>query len=138
MVLSPRSDLPDAPGERPLSILLVDDDEYVRRTVRSILRRVGGRIVEAGSAGEALRLAEEHAPALAIVDVGLPDDDGYHLASLLRQQAASGIRIIILTGQFPDADALRAASVDALVATPFRLQELRETVQAQLAARAGA
>jgi len=138
MVLSSQGDYAPASTERPVSILLVDDDEYVRRAVRSILRRVGGRIVEAGTAGEALRLAGEQPPAIAIVDVGLPDDDGYHLAALLREQAGGAIRIIILTGQLPDEDALRAAAVDALVAKPFRLQELRETVQAQLAARTGA
>ena len=122
-------------GERDTTILLVDDDEYIRRTVRAILRRVGARIVEAGSANEALALAAQHGPSLAIVDLGLPDGDGYELVTQLRAALGrSSLGIIILTGQAPDDEALRASGADVLVLKPFRLHEFREAVLAQLSA----
>jgi DNA-binding response OmpR family regulator len=126
-------------GESPRVpvILLVDDDEYVRLTVRSVLRRSGSRIVEAATASEALELAVSEQPAIAIVDLGLPDLDGLYLVNELREKMAGAtLRVIVLTGQHPGETEMHDAGVDALVLKPFRLAELRETVHAQLAAQA--
>jgi hypothetical protein len=67
------------------SILVVDDDTAVRGLIVRILRS-GGHVVvgEAGSAAEALARAEELRPDVALVDIGLPDDDGFSLTRRLR------------------------------------------------------
>src|SRR4051794_21458530 len=66
-------------------ILIVDDSTAFRAAARQLLERRGFLVVaEAGDASEGLRAAKEHTPHLAIVDVQLPDGDGFQLAERLR------------------------------------------------------
>jgi two-component system KDP operon response regulator KdpE len=116
-------------------ILIVDDDDYVHSTLAAALRGLRAEIVRAGTAAEGLRLALERRPDLAIVDVGLPDMDGYGLTEALRARPElRTLRICILTGHLPDARRARAAGADAIVGKPFRLGELLDTVRDQLRA----
>jgi CheY-like chemotaxis protein len=111
-------------------ILVVDDDDYVYGAVRAVLRPIGATVVRAATAAEAVVAVEAHRPALAIVDVGLPDGDGYELARTLKTDLdAGGLRIVILTGHAPDRSAADAAHVDAVIAKPFRMHEFLATVE---------
>jgi CheY-like chemotaxis protein len=111
-------------------ILVVDDDDYVYGAVRAVLRPTGATVVRAATSAEALVAVETHRPALAIVDVGLPDGDGYDLARNLRSDPACGdLRIVILTGHAPDRSAASAAHVDAVIAKPFRMHVFLATVE---------
>src|SRR5690242_15495097 len=68
----------------PPRVLIVDDNGAFRAAARRLLERRGLVVVaEAGDGSEALRAAREHAPDLAIVDVQLPDLDGFELAERL-------------------------------------------------------
>jgi DNA-binding response OmpR family regulator len=114
----------------PPVILVVDDDDYVYGAVRAVLRRIHARIVRASTATDGLRLAQTESPAVAILDVGLPDGNGYELAANLRAEPElAGLRIVILTGHAPDASAASASHVDAVLAKPFRLHEFLATVE---------
>lgn len=122
-----------SPRRSSQAILIVDDDAYVPDTIRAALRGLRAELLTARSAAEALALAGDRRLDLAILDVGLPDDDGYRLAASLRQQPGrEGLRIIMLTGQWPDGDAARAAGADAIMAKPFRINELLRRVREQL------
>jgi two-component system, response regulator PdtaR len=69
----------------PLRVLIVDDNSAFRAAARQLLERAGFVVVaEAGDGVEGLRAAKEHKPDLAIVDVQLPDLDGFELAEQLR------------------------------------------------------
>jgi DNA-binding response OmpR family regulator len=115
------------------TILVVDDDEYVHETLRAALRAMKVRIIKAGTAAEGLALAREARPELAIVDLGLPDADGYHLTRQLRADPdLAGLRILILTGHVPDEEAATAAGADAIVGKPFHLHKFLELVTEQL------
>jgi CheY-like chemotaxis protein len=116
-------------------VLLVDDDDYVRQAVRSILRRLNVRIVEASTAAGALEQWKSESPVLALVDLGLPDGDGLDLVADLRARGGDRLGIVVVTGQVPDEQVVRAGGADALVLKPFRLSELRDVVQAQVTAR---
>ena len=66
-------------------MLIVDDSGAFRAAARQLLERAGFAVVaEAGDGVEGLRAAKEHTPDLAIVDVQLPDLDGFELAERLR------------------------------------------------------
>jgi DNA-binding response OmpR family regulator len=114
-------------------ILIVDDDDYVHGAVRAVLRRTQATVVRASTAAEGRAVARDTGADLAIVDVGLPDGDGYTLARLLKADAApDDLRVIILTGHAPDESAASASHVDAIIAKPFRLHEFLATVERML------
>ncbi len=125
--------LQDSVGCHSQSVLVVDDDEYVLGTLEAALRGLRVHLLTALTAAEGEALALRHRPLLAIVDVGLPDRNGYQLAADLRQAPSlAGMRILILTGQSPDEAAARASGVNGLILKPFRLHHFLDLVREQL------
>jgi CheY-like chemotaxis protein len=98
------------------SILVVDDDTAVRGLIVRILRS-GGHVVvaEAGSVAEALTRAEALRPDVALVDIGLPDGDGFSLTRQLRAMATE-IRVVVFSS---DADPANTASAQRAGAVGF-------------------
>ncbi len=127
----------DAPATRTTpAILVIDDDEYVHGALSATLRGLRPRLFKARTAEEGRRLALLHEPDLAIIDVGLPDLDGYALARELRAEARlAAMRILILTGHTIDRAAAEAARVDGIIGKPFRLHQFLEAVEGQLPGR---
>lgn len=118
-------------------VLIVDDDEYIRVAVRALLRNLRCEVLTAGTAAAALALARAHHPDLAILDVGLPDTDGYQLAYELRsEEDLAGMRIVFLTGHLPDASAVEVVGGNLFLGKPFGMQALLEAVRQQLAGAA--
>jgi DNA-binding response OmpR family regulator len=118
---------------RSPSVLVVDDDEYVLGTLEATLRGLRVRLLTASTAAEGEALALQHRPVLAIVDVGLPDRNGYRLAADLRlAPSLAGMRILILTGQSPDEAAARDSGVNGVILKPFRLHNFLDLVREQL------
>jgi two-component system KDP operon response regulator KdpE len=119
-------------------ILVVDDDEYVHSTLAAAMRGLRPEIVRAATAADGLRLALDRRPDLAIVDVGLPDQDGYALTRAMRERPElADLRICILTGHLPDEALAREAGANAIIGKPFRLNEFLDTVRGQLRITAG-
>jgi DNA-binding NarL/FixJ family response regulator len=86
-------------GRIALSVLVVDDDPTFRRLARLLLAAHGLDVVaEAGSVGEALATAAQVRPAAALVDVELPDGDGFALAGELIAMAWSP-RVVVTSVQ---------------------------------------
>jgi two-component system KDP operon response regulator KdpE len=110
-------------------VLVVDDDEYIHAALAAAMRSLKPEIVRATTAAAGLRLAIERQPDLAIIDLGLPDADGYSLTRRIRAIAdLDATRILILTGHRPDEDAAREAGADAILGKPFRLNEFLATI----------
>lgn len=125
--------LQDSVGCHSQSVLVVDDDEYVLGTLEAALRGLRVHLLTALTAAEGEALALRYRPLLAIVDVGLPDRNGYRLAADLRKAPSlAGMRILILTGQSPDEAAARASGVNGLILKPFRLHHFLDLVREQL------
>jgi DNA-binding response OmpR family regulator len=123
-------------GSRSPSVLIVDDDEYVHGALEAALRGLRVQLLTAHTAAEGEALALANRPVLAIVDVGLPDKDGYQLtADLRRSPALLGMRILILTGQSPDQAAARDCGANGLIQKPFRLHHFLDAVREQLGSR---
>src|SRR5438045_55369 len=111
-------------------ILVVDDDDYVHGALEAALRSLRPTIVRATSAAEGLERARAERPDLAIVDLGLPDQDGYSLTRSLRAEPdLAHLRILILTGHEPDQATALAAGADAIMSKPFRLHEFLARVE---------
>jgi DNA-binding response OmpR family regulator len=118
---------------RSPSVLIIDDDEYVHGALVAALRGLRVRLLTAHTAAEGEMLALANEPVLAIVDVGLPDRDGYQLtADLRRAPCLLGMKVLILTGQSPDPEAAERAGADGLIGKPFRLHAFLDIVREQL------
>ena len=117
-------------------VLIVDDDEYVHGALEAALRGLRVHLLTAHTAAEGEDLALQYRPLLAIVDVGLPDRDGYQLTADMRSAASlTAMRIVILTGQSPDEIAARHAGANGLLQKPFRLHHFLDVVREQLGNR---
>ena len=116
-------------------ILVADDDDDIRALVVYRLSRAGYEVVEARDGEEALALALERVPALAVLDVMMPKLDGYEVTRRLRSdEATHRVPVILLTARVQDADVARGfeAGADDYLRKPFSPQELRARVQAIL------
>lgn len=117
-------------------VLIVDDDEYVHGALEAALRGLHVHLLTAHTAAEGESLALQHCPVLAIVDVGLPDRDGYQLTADMRSESSlAGMRILILTGQSPDEEAANRAGANGLILKPFRLHHFLDLVREQMVYR---
>lgn len=127
----------DSPPEQPV-ILAADDDEDILALVKFRLERSGYTVLEARDGEEALKLALERKPDLAVLDVMMPKLDGLELTRRLRAaEATSRMPIILLTARAQDTDVQQGfeAGADDYMRKPFSPQELRSRVQAILGRR---
>jgi two-component system, OmpR family, KDP operon response regulator KdpE len=121
---------------RSPSVLIVDDDEYVHGALEAAMRGLRVNLLQAGTAEEGIELAIHYGPVLAIVDVGLPDRDGYQLiADLRRIPDLADLRILILTGGSANPRAAKTAGANGVILKPFRLHPFLDLVREQLDGR---
>src|SRR5213076_513389 len=113
-------------------VLVVDDDEDIRLLLRELLERAGYTVDEADSGRAALRHLFANAPSLVILDVTMPDMDGYQTLERIRD--LSDVPVIMLTARTQELEKVRglSAGADDYVAKPFGRQELLARVQALL------
>ncbi len=119
------------PAAGSLRILVVDDNHDAAALLGESLSILGHTVRVAGDGPSALRIAEELAPDVALLDIGLPVMDGYELARRLRVlPALAGVRLIAVTGygQPDDRRRSREAGFDAHVVKPVELDVLRALV----------
>jgi DNA-binding response OmpR family regulator len=125
-------------GDQTPLVLVADDDADILALVTFRLERIGYAVVAANDGEEALRLALEHRPDLAVLDVMMPKLDGYEVTSRLRQREETrDVPVILLTARVQEADVARGfeAGADDYVKKPFSPQELGARVQAILGRR---
>jgi DNA-binding response OmpR family regulator len=114
---------------KPL-VLIADDDADIRMLVRLRLERSGYTVVAANDGIQALALAAECDPDLAILDVSMPGLSGVEVTRLLREQRPT-LPVILLTAHANDTDVAEGASAgaNAYVTKPFSPQELESRVR---------
>jgi DNA-binding response OmpR family regulator len=117
-----------------MRLLLVDDDPEIRTSVRVgfELQWRDVEILEASTGAEGLQLVEERRPDLVLLDVGLPDLDGFAVLRELR--AFTAVPVIMLTARDEPIDRVRGleAGADDYIAKPFDHLELMARVRAVL------
>jgi len=110
-------------------VLVVDDNIDSADSITSLLEASGHDVKVAYSAEKALEMAAEYQPEIMLLDIGLPEMDGYEVAKRLRQNLQlKDLRLIALTGYGQDSDRQRSreAGFDAHVIKPVDLQTLSE------------
>jgi CheY-like chemotaxis protein len=117
-------------AERRL-VLIADDDEDVLVLVRTVLERSGHEVIAARDGAEALALAGERRPDLAVLDISMPEVDGLEV---LRRFHADGetseLPVVLLSALAQEADVALGfeAGASAYVRKPFSPRELTERV----------
>ena len=113
-------------------ILVVDDDADIRQLLRELLERIGYVVDEAEDGKTALRRLFANAPSLVILDVTMPELDGYQTLERIRD--LSDVPVLMLTARTQELEKVRglSAGADDYVAKPFGRQELLARVQALL------
>ena len=116
-------------------ILIVDDEPRVSRLVTEVLTAVGYQVVVAASGGMAIQMVALEQPDLVLLDILLPQMDGYQVCSRLRE--FTDVPIIMLTAKARDTDILRGFDVgaDDYLTKPFNSKELVARVKAVLRRR---
>jgi len=119
------------------TILVVDDEPKIVKTVGAYLEKAGYRVVTADNGQMALTVFRHEKPALVVLDLGLPAMDGLDVARALRRD--SNVPIIMLTARVEETDRLIGLELgaDDYVTKPFSPRELVARVRAVLR-RAGA
>lgn len=114
-------------------LLVVDDEPNIRELLSTSLRFAGFDVVAAGNGREALTAAEEHNPDLAVLDVMLPDMDGFTVTRRLRA-AGRHFPVLFLTARDDTKDKVTGLTVggDDYVTKPFSLDEVVARIRAVL------
>jgi two-component system KDP operon response regulator KdpE len=116
-------------------ILVVEDEPQIRKFLRLGLVDSGFRVQEAASAEAALRAAVATPPELVVLDLGLPDRDGFHVLTQLREW--SRVPVIVLSVRSSETEKVRAFELgaDDYVVKPFGMPELLARVRAAMRRR---
>lgn len=119
-------------GSLAATVVVIDDEPGIIDFVEMGLRHEGLNVVSAGDAAAGLDAVRRVRPQLVILDVGLPDADGFDL--LRRIRAESEVPVIMLTARGDLDDRVKGLNLgaDDYVAKPFHFAELLARVQAQL------
>lgn len=114
-------------------VLLVDDDEDCRRIYRLALEHAGHRVLLANDGLEGLRIAKEEEPELILMDIAMPNLDGFSALKRLRAHGSTkDLRIVAITAaaSYYDLSEFTAAGFDGLLTKPVGPRELVEAVGA--------
>lgn len=118
--------------KRRMLILVVDDDTEILKMLRRTFELEGFDVATATDGRSALTILEDSRPDLVILDVIMPELDGFQFLDIVRQR--SNVPIIMLTGKC-EAESLRdalALGADDYVKKPFHPQELLARIRAKL------
>jgi DNA-binding response OmpR family regulator len=113
-------------------VLVVDDDDDIRALVRTLLERAGAVVYEAPDGRDGMREFHAHRPDLVILDVSMPELDGWQMLDRIRDM--SDVPVLMLTARADELERVRGlhAGADDYVIKPFGKQELIARVQALL------
>jgi DNA-binding response OmpR family regulator len=116
-------------------ILVVDDDRDSAETLAVLLRVEGYRAETAYDGIEALRVAESCQPQLVLLDISMPEIDGFDVAAKLRERTwARNVRVVAITGwnRVDDRERARMAGFDEYLVKPLDLERLKAVLRALL------
>lgn len=116
-------------------ILVVDDDKQIVRLVQSYLERAGHQVLTAYDGETALHTIRRERPDLVVLDLMLPDRDGWEITRTVRSDASlTNLPIIMLTARIEDTDKIVGLELgaDDYIAKPFNPHEMVARVRAVL------
>ena len=117
------------------TILVIDDDELVSRTLQRALKMYNYQVMVAQSGTEGLQLARRHQPDLFVLDIMMPGADGYQVCRQIRgDPLLKDLPVLFLTAKAKDEDKIEGfrAGADDYLSKPFNMEELQLRVKAIL------
>ena len=114
------------------TVLLVEDDQTLRRVMRAQFRAWDFDVTEAGSGEEALGVLSESPPDLVVLDLGLPGIDGIETIRYLRTFSTVPVLVLTVRDGLADKIAALESGADDYVLKPFEPEELRARARAHL------
>ena len=120
-----------SPGRAARRVLIVEDNRDARQMLRMLLEIDGHSLEEAATARAGIELAAATAPDVVLIDIGLPDLDGYDVARAIRKRLGARVRLVALTG-YGDSEARRKsaeAGFDAHLVKPVAPGDLDRALQ---------
>ncbi len=124
---------------RPLRIMVVDDNESAAVGLSKLLQYKGHTTTTAHDGAEAIALLPEFEPDVILLDIGLPDMDGYEVAAHIRPATGPKLIMIALTGygQAEDRAKALAAGFDFHLTKPVGIAEVEDTISRIISERSG-
>jgi two-component system response regulator AtoC len=119
-----------SPKSSTKEILVVDDDQAIRWTLKEALQSWGFAAIEAGTVAEGTKLFNTHLPAAVLLDIDLPDGSGLDVLRAIRNEHHDAL-VIMITGNVHvenTISALRGGAYD-FIGKPIKLEELRVTIR---------
>jgi two-component system KDP operon response regulator KdpE len=113
-------------------VLVVEDEPQMRKFVRIALESHGYRVLEASSVAEGLRQASSYVPDIALVDLGLPDAEGFEFTRRLREWSSLPILVISARGQEQSKVRALDEGADDYLTKPFGAEELMARIRVAL------
>ena len=121
-------------------VLVVEDNARNMKLFRDVLKASGYRTLEATTGARAVELVIEHAPALVLMDIQLPDIDGLEALDRLRaDERTASVPVLALTAQAMEGDRERflAAGFDGYLSKPVNIADFVATVKRYCEGRTG-
>ncbi len=125
-------------GQPAIKVLLVDDEDSLRKVMRDLLERDGYDVAEARDGVQALDQIDRVGPDIIVLDLNLPGLDGYGVLSHLRSRpATAAIPVIVLTAKGDEDNEVRVFELgaDDFLTKPFRARALSARLEAVLGRR---
>lgn len=121
----------EAPADRPMRVLVVDDNEDAANSMADMLRLMGHHAEVAFSGLKAMHMAEDVEPDLVLLDIGLPEVDGYEVARRVRLSNRRTVRLVAVTGYGSESDKRRSreAGFDEHVVKPVMPETLYAIIE---------
>ena len=116
-------------------ILVIEDEPDIQELLEYNLKRAGYTVLLASDGQSGLSLAQKHIPDLILLDLMLPEIDGFSICKTLREQAKTRhIPVIIITAKSEESDTIHGLDLgaDDYVVKPFKTQELLARIKAHL------
>ena len=113
-------------------VLVADDDDDILLLVTTRLRRDGFEVISARNGDEALALARDRRPVVAVLDIGMPGLDGLEVLEQIRADPSiDEMKVLLLTAKAQESDVRRGyeAGADSYVRKPFSPSELSAEVR---------
>jgi CheY-like chemotaxis protein len=133
---TPAADVAGAAGRGAgTCVLLVEDEDQLRRVMKDLLERDGYTVAEARDGVQALDQVDRFAPDVIILDLNLPGLDGYSVLTQLRSRPATrGIPVMVLTAKGDEDNEVRVFELgaDDFITKPFRARALSARLEAVL------
>jgi len=119
-------------GEENKKILIVEDDQHIRKLLTILIRKEDVEIDEAVEGNEALQKLQDNRYVLVILDIMMPNVDGFSILKELREKPATAqLPVIIVTAKTEDKDLMRGYSMGAnyYITKPFEPQDLIHSIE---------